>query len=196
MTLTTPDTRTRLLDVAAQRFLEDGYVETSLRSIAEAMGIKAGSIYYHFESKDEILAEVLDTGIKLITRSVQSALDGVTDPRHRLTTAITAHLGALFEHGAYTACHVRVFHQAPIAVQERTTVGRDRYESLWNDLLEEAAQTGLLSTAVDPVLARLFLLGALNNTVEWFSEGDQTVEAVAHTFSLLFLDGAARKEPL
>ena len=195
MTLTASDTRTRLLDEAARRFLTDGYVETSLRAIAEATGMKAGSIYYHFDSKDDILAEVLDTGIELITRSVESALDDVTDPRERLTTAIHTHLAALFEHGAYTACHVRVFHQAPEAVQVRSTVARDRYEKLWTELLADAAGDGVLRADVNPTLARLYVLGALNTTIDWFTKGSETVDEVADAFSELFLDGAARKEP-
>ena len=194
MTIARIDTRTRLLDVAAGRFLEDGYVETSVRSIAEAMGIKAGSIYYHFDSKDEILAEVLDRGIELISRSVDEALEGATDSRDRLERAVRAHLRALFEHGAYTACHVRVFHQAPPDVQRRTTVARDRYEARWTELLDEAFDAGALREGVDLALARLFLLGALNAAVEWFGDDGRSVEQVASTFSTLFLDGALRGE--
>ena len=181
--------------MAAQRFLEDGYVETSVRSIADAMGIKAGSIYYHFDSKDDILAEVLDTGIALIAQSVAAAVDSVEDPRARLVAAIHAHLQALFEHGAYTACHVRVFHQAPDPVKRQSTVARDRYEAMWSYLLTEAGQAGVLRSDVDLGLARLFLLGALNTTVDWFTDGAQSPDQIADMFSSLFLNGAARKDP-
>ncbi len=190
MTLTAGDTRQRLLDEAARRFLDDGYVETSLRTIAEAMGIKAGSIYYHFASKDEILAEVLDTGIERITQSVQQALEGIDDPQERLRAAIHAHLRALFEHGAYTACHVRVFHQAPEHVQRQTTVARDRYERLWDELLADAG----VPDGTDRSLARLFLLGALNTAVDWYDERATSLDAVADTFSTLFLAGAGGKD--
>ena len=46
------------MDEAATLFLRQGYAETSLRHIARAAGMQAGSVYYHFESKDEILEEM------------------------------------------------------------------------------------------------------------------------------------------
>ena len=187
------DTRSGLLDVAAARFLEDGYAATSVRSIADAMGIKAGSIYYHFESKDDILAEVLDVGIARITDAVDVALEGVDDPRARIEVAVAAHLRALVEFGAYTACHVRVFHQAPPAVRRRSIVARDAYEHRWTELLEGAADDGVLRS-VDVPLARLFLLGALNATVDWLGDGDHDVSTLGRRFADLFLNGAARKD--
>ena len=49
------DTRQRILDVALDLFTEQGYDGTSLREIAEQLGITKAAIYYHFESKEDIL---------------------------------------------------------------------------------------------------------------------------------------------
>ena len=69
--------RTRILDEAARLFLARGYAETTLRDIADAAGVKAGSIYYHFDSKEELLGEVLDTGIERIATTLDTALAAV-----------------------------------------------------------------------------------------------------------------------
>ncbi|MEP4559632.1 MAG: helix-turn-helix domain-containing protein, partial [Nitratireductor sp.] len=58
--------RDGVLDIAARLFREQGYGSVSLRKIADAAGIKAGSIYYHFGSKDEIVAAILDAGIQAV----------------------------------------------------------------------------------------------------------------------------------
>jgi AcrR family transcriptional regulator len=50
-----PGTRQRILDVALDLFVEQGYEETSLRQIAERVGVTKAALYYHFRSKDEIL---------------------------------------------------------------------------------------------------------------------------------------------
>ncbi|MEX1288680.1 MAG: helix-turn-helix domain-containing protein, partial [Acidimicrobiia bacterium] len=68
--------RTRILDEAARLFLAQGYAETTLRDIADAVGIKAGSIYYHFDSKERLLGEILDQGIDRITAELDAALTG------------------------------------------------------------------------------------------------------------------------
>src|SRR5271169_2411875 len=50
-----PDTRQRILDVALDLFIEQGFDGTSLRQIAEQLGVTKAALYYHFESKDDIL---------------------------------------------------------------------------------------------------------------------------------------------
>ena len=55
--------RDRIMDEAAALFLRNGYEGTSLRRVADVVGIKAGSIYYHFSSKDELLTAILERGI-------------------------------------------------------------------------------------------------------------------------------------
>jgi AcrR family transcriptional regulator len=50
-----PGTRERILDVALDLFIEQGYDKTSLREIAERVGVTKAALYYHFESKDDIL---------------------------------------------------------------------------------------------------------------------------------------------
>jgi AcrR family transcriptional regulator len=49
------DTRQRILDVALDLFTEQGYDGTSLRQIAEQLGVTKAALYYHFESKEDIL---------------------------------------------------------------------------------------------------------------------------------------------
>ena len=79
--------RKRILDVAAHLFREKGYAGVSLRSIASDADLKAGSIYYHFASKDDLVVEVLDQGIKRVHDAVaaaiilQSYLDSINPPK-------------------------------------------------------------------------------------------------------------------
>jgi AcrR family transcriptional regulator len=52
-------TRERILEVAQRRFTEQGYEGTSLREIAEDLGFTKAALYYHFQSKDQILEALL-----------------------------------------------------------------------------------------------------------------------------------------
>jgi AcrR family transcriptional regulator len=54
------DTRTQLQSVALELFAEQGYDSTSLREIAERLGITKAAVYYHFRTKDEILASLIE----------------------------------------------------------------------------------------------------------------------------------------
>lgn len=54
------DTRARIQDVAIRLFIEQGYETTSLREIAEALGVTKAALYYHFKSKEDIVASLVD----------------------------------------------------------------------------------------------------------------------------------------
>lgn len=183
--------RARILDEAARLFLAHGYAETTLRDIADAAGVKAGSIYYHFDSKEELLGEILDQGISRITTTLDEALaQSPDDPTSRLEAAIAAHLSALFEHGPYTAAHVGVFHGAPESVRRAGIPARDAYEKRWSDLIEEAADAGLVDDCVDRNVARVALLGMMNATLDWYRpDGPSGLDQVAETMAAVGLAG-------
>ncbi len=183
--------RIRILDEAARLFLSRGYAETTLRDIADAAGVKAGSIYYHFDSKEDLLGEILDQGISRITTTLDEALaQAPDDPASRLEVAIGAHLSALFEHGPYTAAHVGVFHGAPESVRRAGVPARDAYEKRWTDLIGEAAEVGLVDPALDRNVARVALLGMMNATLDWYRpDGPAGLDQVAETMSGIGLRG-------
>lgn len=57
-------TRARILDSAARVFSKSGYAATRLTDIAEAADVKQGSLYYYFDSKDTLVAEMLRVGLQ------------------------------------------------------------------------------------------------------------------------------------
>jgi len=172
--------RQGILLAAASVFAERGYSATTLRNIADHAGIKAGSVYHHFSSKDELFATVLDHGMTAMDEAFDRG-DG------SLCGQVRAHLGALFEHGPYTTAHVTAFFTTPADVREASVPHRDSYEAKWQRLL-----AGLLPRLDDDQvqLHRLLLLGAMNSTVEWFDPtGDVTLDQLAHLVTEQFLHG-------
>jgi len=67
-------TRERILDVALELFIEQGYDKTSLREIAERLGVTKAALYYHFERKEDILLE-LHLRLHALGRDVLDRLD-------------------------------------------------------------------------------------------------------------------------
>jgi AcrR family transcriptional regulator len=59
-TNTAVDTRGKIQDVALRLFIENGYEATSLREIAEEVGVTKAALYYHFKTKDEIVTSLVD----------------------------------------------------------------------------------------------------------------------------------------
>ncbi|MBX6386963.1 MAG: TetR/AcrR family transcriptional regulator [Microbispora sp.] len=60
------DTRSRIQDVAIKLFTEQGYEATSLREIAEVLGVTKAALYYHFRTKEDIVASLIEDRIKTL----------------------------------------------------------------------------------------------------------------------------------
>lgn len=186
------DTRQRVLDVAARQFRDRGYAGVSLRDIADEAGLKAGSLYYHFRSKDEIVATVLDIGIALVHEAVEQAVAALpqgASPERLLTTAIRQHLQAFLAYSDYTSANVRIFGQLPPEVRRANLPARQRYEALWDAIIDRARAAGTVRNSVDTATFRLFLLGAMNASLEWFDPARGDVDRLARRYADLALHG-------
>ena len=116
-----------ILNAAAWLLRHRGYEATTTRAIAEKVGIKAGSIYYHFGSKDEIVAQVINEGVVVVHNAVLAALDALppdVDPRGRLEAAVKAHLQSSLENSDYTSASIRAFAFLPVELRKRCRVER------------------------------------------------------------------------
>lgn len=70
-----PKTRARIQQVALQLFIEQGYDATSLREIAERLGLTKAALYYHFKSKDEIITSLIDDRLDAMDELLEWARD-------------------------------------------------------------------------------------------------------------------------
>ena len=189
--------RDGVLDVAARLFREQGYGSVSLRKIAEAAGIKAGSIYYHFGSNDEIVARVLDAGIQVVHESMRQAVSALpegTGAEAILRAAIGAHLRALLDVSDYSSANVRIFGQVPQSVRDANLHTRRAYEAEWDNLLSRLQADGALKREVDIRRLRLMLIGTLNATLEWFDPHRGSAEALSRTYADVFLNGILERQ--
>ncbi len=174
-------------------FLERGFAETSLRDVAAAVGIKAGSIYYHFASKDDLLASVFHRGMEIMEVAFDEAAAGARADAagERFARHVRAHLAALYENGPYTAAHVTAFRLAPAAVRAEILPARDAYEARWTALLESFVTDGALDPTVSIPVLRLTLFGAMNASVEWFDPERGDLDTVAAALARQVWSGVA-----
>jgi AcrR family transcriptional regulator len=78
-----PQTREKILDVALELFVQYGYDKTSLRDIAERLGITKAALYYYFERKEDILME-LHLRLHAMGSEVLDELEAVPDGPARI----------------------------------------------------------------------------------------------------------------
>tara|TARA_Y100000588_G_scaffold346980_1_gene395366 strand:- start:193 stop:747 length:555 start_codon:yes stop_codon:yes gene_type:complete len=181
------------LDAAAILFGDQGYTATTLRQIAKRARIDAGSIYYYFASKEEILDEVMEIGIRAVSEAVEQAvgeLPSQASHRSRLEVAVKMHMYTLLQYSAYTSANIAIFAQVSRKAQDRNRLLRKRYAAFWNDIFHAAQEAGEISASADLSLVRLFLLGSVNWSMQWYDpKKKKSIDELAQYFCTMMFDG-------
>ena len=179
--------RGRILDAAAVEFARSGYSATSVRDIAAAAGILPGSMYYHFASKEDLLAAVHAAGIQRIKERVRAAIETADDPWDRLEAACAAHVETLHaskDYGSVIATEFPRRHSPKLAA--RMIEERDDYENVFRTLIDDLP----LPESTSRKYFRLALIGAMAWSIAWYRPGEDTAEEIARHIVNLFRPAA------
>lgn len=174
-----------LLAAAARIFRANGYGLTSMRDIAAASAMTAGSIYYHYPSKGDLLLAVYGEGVRRVGEAFDAAVARPGTPWQRLERAAAAHLSVLLgtrrEDADFAGVFVQVQpHDLPPEHFDALIALRNGYEQRFRRLLAALP----LARGTDRSLLRLQLIGALNHVPLWYRpDGRRTPAAIARTLT-------------
>ncbi|MBV8053041.1 MAG: TetR/AcrR family transcriptional regulator, partial [Acidobacteriaceae bacterium] len=84
--------RQEMLRVAARLFQQQGYDATSMSDVAAALKLSKGGLYHHFQSKDEILFDLMNHAMDLTQTQILDPVRRVADPEQRLRLLIKQHV--------------------------------------------------------------------------------------------------------
>lgn len=178
--------RKELVAIAARLFCNQGYETTTVRTLADAMGIKSGSLFHHFNDKQEILYAVIESGMLHAMEIAKQTLITAQTPRERLYGLARAHLSTLLED---RDAHVVAIYEWRSLTQESRDLLvklRDAYEENWCTVINECHAAGLITG--DQSLHRHLALGALNWTVQWYKpEGQLNPDTLAEELVAMVL---------
>ncbi len=182
-------TREGIIEAAARIFSEKGFHATSMQDIADAVDLQKASLYYHFSSKQEILADILDRALDLINNRLELVLSQSLSPDEKLRQAMVSYLETIAENQNLSAVLLLELRSLAPELKELHASRREKFERLWRDLIIEGTQQGVF-TEVDPSLTGRAILGVMNWTVTWYRrDGARSAEEIAELFADLLLDG-------
>lgn len=184
--------RDEVLQVAAALFAEKGFAGTSTNDIAEALGIKGGSVYYYIDSKEGLLFELMEDVYGLLLAALDEILSSDDTTLGKLRRLIDLHVTGMAEHrhrGALILDEAR-----SLTPGHREVVARHAaaYEDGLAGVIEQGQREGLIDAAIDPKLATKALLGAGNWINRWYREGGSwSPHDVSTQYARIFLFGLA-----
>lgn len=173
---------------AASLFREKGYAASSMRDLAQRVGLEAGSLYSHFKSKETILQNICFRIANSFFESLDALENLGLDAEKQLKNAIKAHMEVLTRDPDETTVFQNDWKYLSEPYLSDFVQMRKDYENRFRKILEKGIKDGIFINH-DLKILSLTLLSALNNTTNWFRRTEDKSEDLAEKLSSIFLTG-------
>ena len=186
-------TRRSILEAAAGLFRQRGYAAVSLRDIAESVGMKTGSLYYHFPSKESLVEEILTLGTQgafEASKAAVEALGASADSVDKLGAVVLAHTRFLHDEEDFASANLKILQQVPPQIRERHVRQDREYGQFVAGIIDEIAATHGLAPGIDPSILRMLCFGAMNWSISWYDPQGVSPTQIAGQLMTLLLRGA------
>lgn len=182
-----------LLNIATLLFARDGYDRTTVRAIADLMGIESGSLYSHIDRKEDLLFSIVRRVAREFFERADAARQQADSSVDLLRRLCRAHMSVMSD--SHEACQVYYAEWRKLSPDNREAVVelRERYQQIYRDAIDEGVSNGELQ-ADDNRWATLVVLSALNWSWEWYvPAGRLAADEVADSMAAILLNGIATK---
>jgi len=189
--------RQEILRTAARLFQQQGYDATSMNDVAAALKLSKGGLYHHFQSKDEILYNIMSHAMDIteervinVVRRIEGA--SLAGTEERLRTLIRLHIQVVLspEDREIT---VMLHENHPLSPTLRRKInGRKKdYLHFVENLVTDVQRKRNSLSPVTPRAAALALVGMINWIYQWYKpDGPLTGEAIVRQYTDIFFHGA------
>jgi TetR/AcrR family transcriptional regulator, cholesterol catabolism regulator len=188
MTAETQDRRALIVSSAAEMFARKGIGATTVREIADAVGVLSGSLYHHFESKDAIVAEILTGFLDTIQARYATVLESDRSPAECLHDLVLASLRVATEQPYATAIYQNELHYLREQPKFAEVLGAAGHvQQTWLRVIEKGVAEGAFRDDIDPRVFYRLIRDAVWLSVRWHHHDPP--ERLADDITSIFLDG-------
>ena len=183
----------QIIDAAAKLFKEKGYAASSMRDLAQVMGMEASSLYSHIKSNEEILESICFGMADKFLSAIEEVNDIYFNAEERLRMAIRNHVLIITSHPDHSAMFIKEWRGLTEPKLGQFKEKRHRYEQQFRHILE-AGENEDVFERVDKKFATLTILSAVNWINEWYHpEGGMRPEEIAKKLSDFIMTGLQKK---
>src|SRR5919206_1083085 len=185
------DSRQEILRAAARLFQQRGYDATSMNDVAAALKLSKGGLYHHFQSKDEILFEIMNHAMDLTEERVLAPVRSIADAEERLRALIRLHIEVVLSpRDREITVMLHENHPLPPGLRKRINARKKDYIHFVEGLMSEVQRVRQARGSVSPRAAAFALLGMINWIYQWYKpEGNLQANNLVPQFTDLVLGG-------
>ncbi|MDA8280405.1 MAG: TetR/AcrR family transcriptional regulator [Actinomycetota bacterium] len=181
-----------ILDAAAEIFREKGYEATSTQDIADAVGLLKGSLYYYIDSKEDLLAAIIDDAYTGALQALEQAKATPGNALQKIRSIIESYVDYFIANQVKMAVLFRDFRSLSDERQQIIAGERDQYLDEVRSLLRQGQAEGLVAPDLDPKLASIGITGMVNSLSQWYHpSGPSTPAEISEAFARLVVAGVS-----
>lgn len=180
---------TPIVKIAAALFARQGYHGTSMRDIAREVGVHAGSLYVHIDSKEALLEAIVFRIMEQSERDMAEVLAAGGTATERLHAVAARDLKLIGENKEFATVFFHEWRNLSEPRQRTVIESRDRWEAGLRSIIVSGIEAGEFRP-VDPRIAGIALTSILNWAYVWYSaEGDLSTDQLAEQFAGMLITG-------
>jgi len=181
-----PNKKETILLAAAKLFRDRGYQATSMRDLAEAVDLKASSLYNHIGSKEEILSEICLQNADRFSSGMEGITKMQEGPLLKIKALIKLHIEiAITDYTSITSFNDEWRHLSEPALSEFTGK-RKLYEQQFKEIIKAGIEQDLIK-AVDPQICLNTILSSTRWVYDYKAKAD--IEKNTNSIIGILLDG-------
>ncbi|GLY65410.1 TetR/AcrR family transcriptional regulator [Amycolatopsis taiwanensis] len=183
--------RQALIDIAAELFAERGFQSTTVRDIGQAAGVLSGSLYYHFNSKENIVDEILSTFLDELLKASRAIVAENPDPADALRELIRAAFTSIGDHrAAITVLQNERRFLTQFAWFDHVSKTENSVRRVWLKVLQDGVTSGAFRPDLDPKVTYRFVRDSVWAAVRWYTpKGALTSAQLADQYLTLIMEG-------
>ncbi len=183
----------QILAVSAGLFRNKGYAVTTVRDIAQALGIEASSLYNHISSKEDLLALTCFDLASRFEKGILEVNDIYFNATEKLRMAILNHVKLLTNDRDASAVFLHDWRYLSEPRLSEFKQLRDRYEQGFYQIMDDGEKEDLFDN-VDKKFAVLTILASVNWVNEWYNaEGKMSPDEIAAHLTHFIWSGLRKK---
>jgi AcrR family transcriptional regulator len=185
-----------ILAAACRIFAARGFDGTSIRDIANAVGISNAALYHYFADKNELFARIVIDVIETMCGFTEERINPADSATAKLRSFMRAYAEFFEQNTSESIASSRSFGALEKSPQrDRAIYWRDRYEGLLRDILRKGIASGEFRPT-DVALTGRLVLSSLNWLHRWYSPAGKLSPAeIVDTYADLILGGIALDPP-
>jgi AcrR family transcriptional regulator len=179
------DRRDEIVRISAQLFAKRGFEATTIREIARAANILSGSLYHHFDTKEDILRAAVTPAVNTLRRRTIEVAQSRANPEAKLVAFVLLELGEqIDDYYAHAVLYnERRFFRARAEFADVYEAKREIYWA-WFVVLQDGMSEGLFDPSLDRYQTIRTIIRMLNSAADWFASGEETLVGIVQKYSL------------